>query len=200
MNKSNIFIISGPSGAGEDSIIEGLGKLFEIERIITTTTRPMRTRESEGNPYYFISPEKFQQKIAASGFAEYAQEYNNNFYGITKTELGRVEKINKISILKIEYKGVMAIKKIYPEITSIFINAPSLEILASRIRRRDHASEEFIKERLAYTQEWLEHTDIYDYKVINHEGKLQEAIQEVAQIIKKHFDDSTNQNNSKLCL
>ena len=92
----NVFIISGPSGAGEDSIIEGLRERFPIERIITTTTREMRSGESQGNPYYFISKEEFERKIQEKGFVEYALQYNGNLYGVTKEEIERVGKSGKL--------------------------------------------------------------------------------------------------------
>lgn len=183
MPKSNIFIISGPSGAGEDSIINGLEKKFPIERTVTTTTRAMRPGESQGRPYYFIPQDEFEKKLAERNFAEHAQQYNGNLYGVTKEELERVQNSGKIGIWKIEYKGVMTVKQAYPEIIAIFVNAPTLEILESRIRRRDKVSDEYIQERMAYTKQWLKHTDIYDYTVINEEGQLEKAIGEVSAII-----------------
>lgn len=187
MHKSNIFIISGPSGAGEDSIINGLKELFSIEKIITTTTRAMRPGEVNGEAYYFTSKEDFEKKLSEGAFAEYAQQYNGNLYGVTKDELERVQISGKIGIWKIEYKGVMTIKKLYPEIKAIFVNAPSLEILENRIRRRDNVTEEYIKERMEYTKEWLNHINIYDYTVINEEGQLTKAIKDVEEIIKSNL-------------
>lgn len=185
MKKSNIFIISGPSGAGEDSIIEGLKNFFKIERIITTTTRAMRPGESQGKPYYFISREEFVTRRDNNEFVEWAEQYNGNLYGVTKEEIERVKNSSHIGTWKIEWKGVMTAKKIFPEIPSIFINAP-LDVLENRIRRRDTVSEEYIKERTEYTKDWLKHKNIYDYEVVNEEGKLENAIKEVAEIIKKH--------------
>lgn len=185
MPKSNIFIISGPSGAGEDSIIDGLKKKFEVEKIVTTTTRQMRPGESHGNQYYFISADEFKEKIKNDEFAEYAQEYNDNFYGVTKEELKRVNNCGKIGLWKIEYKGVMTAKKKFPEIKSIYIAPPSLEILKKRIMKRDNVSEEYVNERMEYTKEWMKYEHIYDYKVVNEENKLDDAILEVANIIKK---------------
>jgi len=182
--KSKIFIISGPSGAGEDSIIKGLEKYFSIERVITTTTRRKRPGESDGNPYYFVNRSEFEEKIKNDELAEYAQEYNDNFYGVTKKELERVSACGKIGIWKIEYKGVITAKKLFPGIKSIYIAPPSLEILKQRIMRRDNVSEEYVNERMAYTKEWMKHEHIYDFKVINEEGRLGEAIEKVANIIK----------------
>jgi guanylate kinase len=186
MQKSNIFIISGPSGAGEDSIIEGLAKHIDFERIKTTTTRDMRNGESQGNPYYFVSKGEFDEILKRGDFVEHAQQYNNNFYGVTKAELERIEKLKKVGIWKIEYKGVMTVKKMFPEIIAILINTVSLEVLENRIRTRDNAPEEYIQERMKYTKQWLKHKDLYDYEVINEDGQLEKAIMEVKGIIESN--------------
>lgn len=185
---SNLFIISGPSGVGEDSVIKGLKKYLKIERIITTTTRPMRPGESQSKPYYFIGQKEFENKIENDEMAEYAQEYNNNFYGVTKNELKRVANSGKIGIWKIEYKGVITAKKKFPEIKSIYIAAPSLETLKKRIlHRTPNATSEYLEERMSYTKEWMKHENIYDYKVINEEGKLNKTILSVVEIIQRNL-------------
>ena len=185
---SNIFIISGPSGSGQDSVADGLKKYLNIERVVTSTTRSMRSGESQGNPYYFISQEEFEQKIKNDELAEYAQEYNDKFYGVTKDELERVANSGKIGIWRIEYKGVLTAKKKFPEIKSIYIAPPSLEILKQRILKRDPGtSEEYLEERMKYTKEIMAHAHIYDYQVVNEEGKLDETIEKVAEIIKENL-------------
>lgn len=187
MNLSNIFIISGPSGAGEDSIISALAKEFSLEKIVTTTTRAMREGEVEGKDYFFISFQKFQQRLIEGDFVEYAQQYNGNFYGVTKQELERVANSGKVGIWKIEYKGVITVKEKFPQIKAILINTPDLETLERRIKSRDAVSEAYLKERLAYTEEWLRHTDIYDFTVINADGKLAEAVAQIKEIIEKNL-------------
>lgn len=187
MQKSKIFIISGPSGAGEDSIIEGLCKHFPIERIITSTTREMRSRESQGNPYWFISREEFIARRDKNEFVEWAEQYNGNLYGVTKDEIERVKNSGKIGAWKIEWKGVLTAKKSFPEVPAIFITVPDLKILEDRIRRRGDVSEKYIQERMEYTKEWMEHADIYDHTVINEDGKLDQAIAQTAEIIQKYL-------------
>lgn len=186
MPKSNIFIISGPSGAGEDSVIKGLRKYFPVEQAITTSTRAMRPGESQGNPYYFISREEFIKRRDNGEFVEWAEQYNGNLYGVTKEEIERVKNSGKIGVWKIEWKGVVTARKLFPEILAILITVSNLKILEDRIRRRDNVSEEYVKERMEYTKEWMKHKDIYDYEVYNEEGKLGEAIQKTAEIIKKY--------------
>ena len=189
MALNNIVIISGPSGAGEDSVIDGLTRYTTVNRIITTTTRDKRPSESDGNPYYFISKEAFEEKIRNGEMIEWAKQYNGNLYGVTKSELERVNALPGIGTWKIEYQGVMSAKKLFPEIKSIFIMAESLDVLAQRIRMRSHVTDEYIQERMEYTKEWLKHEDIYDHKVINYQGKLDETIKQVADILKKNGYD-----------
>lgn len=186
MNTKNIFIISGPSGAGEDSIISGLKEKVALEAIVTTVTRTMREGESNGRPYYFISEEEFKDKIQSDEMAEWAQHYNGNYYGVTKRELDRVSNSGKIGIWKIDYKGVSTAKSLFPDIIAIFIMADSLEILEQRIRSRNDVTEEYVTERMDYTREWLKHTDLYDYSVINKQGALDKAIEEIVTIIERH--------------
>ena len=191
---NNIFIISGPSGAGEDSVIAGLKKILPIEQIITTTTRPMRPRESQKNPYYFISKNEFNKLIKNNNLFEYAKEYNDCYYGVTNTEIKRVQNSKKIGIWKIEYKGVIFAKKNLPYIIAILINAP-LNILEKRIKNRTNIPKQYLKERMLYTKKWLQHKNIYDYEIINQEGKLNQTIKKIAKIIRTHLK---NENIDKI--
>lgn len=182
---NNIFIISGPSGSGQDSVIEGLRKILPIERVITATTRPMRPGESRKNPYYFIGKTEFKRALKENKFFEHAKEYNGHYYGVTRREINRVKRSKKIGIWKMEYKGVVTAKKLMPAITAILIYAP-LKILKKRISQREkNITDAFIKERMDYTKQFLKHKNIYDYKVENKEGELNKAIKDVAKIIKR---------------
>ncbi|PIP27873.1 MAG: guanylate kinase [Candidatus Moranbacteria bacterium CG23_combo_of_CG06-09_8_20_14_all_35_22] len=182
---SNIFIISGPSGAGQDSVIRGLKKEFDLDKIITTTTREMRPEDAEGISYYFISKEEFEKKIKEDKFFEYALEDNGNYYGGTYAELERVKKNQKPVIWKIDYKGVLNAKKILPEAKSIFIHIP-FELIRNRLEKRGE-SEEIIQARLDYSHGWYENENIFDYKITNEEGKLEKTVQKVAEIIKENL-------------
>jgi guanylate kinase len=181
----NIFIISGPAGSGKDAVIEALEKLLPITRVITTTTRAPRPGETDGHPYYFISRALFEQGIARNAFIEYSTN-ENAWYGVTHEELDRVAHAEGIGIWKVDWKGVVTAKKLFPHIIALFISAP-LDILESRLRKRDlsEKNESYFRERMAYTREWLNHTDIYDYIIENEEGKLDETVRKVSALIKE---------------
>lgn len=182
----NVFIISGAAGSGKDSVIDGLQSIFPIERIITSTTRAMRPSESQGSPYYFVSPEEFQRNIAADNFVEYSTNENGGMYGVTRMELERIAEKNCIAIWRVDWKGVIAIKKLCPEIPALYISAP-LDVLEARLRARDKGKDEsYFQERMDYTREWLKHLDIYDYVIENEDGQLNQTIERVATIIKEH--------------
>lgn len=189
--KSNIFIISGPSAAGEDSIIKRLEKLFPIEKVITTTTREIRPGETRGKSYYFVPKEEFLSGIIDGKFFEYAEEDRGNFYGVTQEEVARVMASNKVVIWKMDYKGVLTIKKLIPDAKAILLDVP-LEVIEKRIRRRDIATEEYVKTRLDYAEGWYKNRDKFDYAVKNDEGRLDEAVAAVAKIIEENYNEKLN--------
>ena len=184
-HSTNLVIISGPSGGGEDSVIQGLiGRGFPIERIITTVDRPMRPGESHGHPYYFKSREEIDRMIANDEFAEWAEVYGSK-RGATRQELGRVMALKgKIGIWKMDWKGSQTAKKKYPDALSIFITAENIDKLIERLKKRGDAPE-FIQSRIEYTKQYYENKGIYDYEVINEEGKLEQTIDKVIVVLKK---------------
>jgi len=182
---SNIFIISGPSGSGQDSVINGLKKKIDLDKIVTTTTRAMRPEDKEGVTYYFVSKEEFKKGIEENAFFEYALEDNGNYYGGTYREIERARK-NKLPVIwKIDYKGVLIAKEILPEAKSILIHIP-IELIRSRLEKRGE-SEETIQSRLEYAKGWYENEKAFDYIVENKEGKLDETVEKVAKIIKDNL-------------
>ena len=178
----NVFIISGPSGSGQDTIIEALRKEFLLERVVTTTTRPMRPGESDGHPYHFISKETFLSLRENGSFVECAETYNGEWYGVQREDLETALASKNIVIWKIDYKGVATIKKQFPHIISFLIEAPA-EILRKRLIKRDNPSEEYLQARMDYTNEWLTSKQLYDYCIKNEEGRLEEAVATIKTII-----------------
>ncbi|MBP7060748.1 MAG: hypothetical protein KBA91_02105 [Candidatus Moranbacteria bacterium] len=189
----NVFIISGAAGSGKDAVIDGLQAILPIERVITTTTRAPRPTESEGHPYCFLSPEAFQSGIAAGDFVEYSINENGEWYGVTQAELDRIAKKKCLAIWRVDWKGVVAIKKLYPDIPALYISAP-LSVLEARLRARDLDKDKtYFSERMAYTREWLKHLDIYDYSIENEQGHLEKTIARVVALIQEHQQKHTGQ-------
>ena len=184
---AKIFIISGLSGAGKDSVIDGLKEAgMDYTRVITTTTRPMRSNEKQGNPYYFVSKDEFKKMISKDEFFEWAPVYSD-YYGNTKKAIEQALLTNKPVILRIDVQGAAKIKKKRPKTKVIFLIADSIKIIKQRLEKRGEDSDEEIKVRLADLEKEMKTLDQWDYVITNKQGQLKETINQVKQIIKKEF-------------
>ena len=181
--KTKIFIISGPSGAGEDSVITALEKKIKFNRVVTTVTRKKRPGEKQGKPYYFITVKKFKEMVKNKEFIEWAIVYGD-YRGCTKKEIERLKKDPKPILWKVDWQGVKTIKKILPETIAIFVAPPSIQTLRKRLIKRGQDSLQTIKKRTEFTKNWLKHKNVYNYVVTNKEGKLTETTKKIEGLIK----------------
>ena len=178
-----LFIITGPSGAGKDSVIfRAKEQGLDFAQVITTSTREIRAGESEGHPYHFVSEEDFKKLIDTDGMIEWAKVYGN-YYGSSKKEVEDKLSENDIVVVKVDPQGARTYKKMMPEAISLFIMPPSYEYLEKRLVNRETDSKEVIKQRLETARKELENLLDWDYLVVNEEGKLDEAASEVKEIV-----------------
>lgn len=168
MNKErNLLVVSGPSGAGKDTVVRRMMEKYpQIEISVSATTRAPRTGEQEGVDYYFLTNEAFEQKIARGEMLEYVH-YCDRYYGTPKSEVDRRLDADTPVVLVIEVIGAANIKRMYPNSTLVFIMPPSLEELSRRLRGRGTESEEVIQKRLSRAKEEIERRGQYDFSVIN---------------------------------
>ncbi len=183
--KGKLVIISSPSGGGKDAVIRQLLKIVpNSARLTTTTTRLPRPKEKKGVDYYFTTRKKFEKKIQDGEILEYA-EYAGNYYG---SEKKRVEKLlNNFAVVftNIDVRGKKNMTKLNIPHISLFLMPDNLDTLKKRIERRGGVTPESLKKRLEIAKNEIEEADTYDYKVINHEGKMAETVAEVAKILRR---------------
>ena len=134
---SGLLVLSGPSGAGNSSLInkvaDAIGPYYFS---ISTTTRPMREGEVDGVHYYFVSPEAFKEDIEAENFLEYALVHGN-YYGTSIKPVKKALKKGKLVIFDIDVQGHDEVKNRMGDLTtSVFITTPSLKELKSRLINR----------------------------------------------------------------
>lgn len=180
--QGQLIVVSGPSGAGKDTIISSVVKNNKKTWIsVSATSRSPREGEKEGVNYFFLDREDFLNKIDKGYFLEFA-EYAGNYYGTPKSKI--IEKLNDgiDVILVIEIQGARKIKELVPEALFIFIMPPSEKILLKRLAGRKTENKDKIIERFNIAYKEINEVTKYNYVVVNDD--LDEAISKVEAIIK----------------
>ena len=168
--QGKVLIFSAPSGAGKSTVVNHLLGLHpEFEFSVSATSREPRGTEKDGVEYYFISPERFRELIAADAFVEHEEVYHDRFYGTLKSEVERIWAKNHVILFDVDVKGGVNLKKYFGESAlSILIVPPSQEVLEQRLRGRGTDSEEAILERLGKAREELDFASgKFDVEIVN---------------------------------
>jgi guanylate kinase len=162
-----LYTIVAPSGAGKSSMVAALlAQDPSIRLSISYTTRPPRPGEVSGREYHFVSRERFEALIAEGEFLEHAEVYGN-LYGTSKRWIETTRAAGEDVLLEIDWQGARQVKKIFPDMTFIYILPPSIEVLRERLVKRGKDSAEVIERRLAAATEDLRHAHNADYVIIN---------------------------------
>ena len=180
--QGQLIVISGPSGAGKDTIVENvINNNSNIWLSVSATSRSIRKGEKEGVNYFYLTKEEFEEKIENNYFLEYAK-YADNYYGTPKEEI--IKKLDKgiDVILVIEIEGAKKIKELVPEALFIFIMPPSEKELLKRLSGRKTEDKEKIIKRFNIAYQEMNEVTKYNYVVVN--DNLTEAISKVEAIIK----------------
>jgi guanylate kinase len=183
MKKGLLFVLSGPSGVGKNTVLEELVKNFDgVSYSISATTRERREGEVEAEDYFFISEEKFKEIKASDGFIESALVHGH-YYGTPKRFVDKKLEAGKDIILEIDTQGAKQVRDKYPEAVYIFLLPPSLEELENRLVKRGSESDKSKNVRLKNARQELKEVHNYDYEVIN--DSLADAVREIKKIIIK---------------
>lgn len=179
----NLFVISGPSGAGKGTLVKAL-----IEQVpdawlsVSATTRKPREGEVDGKHYHFLSSDQFDDLVRQDGFLEWAQVHSNK-YGTPRAQVEQAIAEGKQAILEIDVQGAFQIKEKIPQSILVFIEPPSLEILEERLRGRGTETEDVIAARMSVaTMELLEKIK-YDIAIVNDD--LDVAAKELVDFVEK---------------
>ena len=163
-----LFVYSGPSGVGKGTLKERLFAEFGDRLVfsVSATTRKARPGEKDGEDYFFISRQDFENRIANNDFLECA-EYAGNLYGTPRSAVEKQLSRGVNVLLEIEVQGAMQVKRRMPESVSVFVLPPSFEELERRLRGRATETEEKIRERLETARGELALAEKYDFRVVN---------------------------------
>ena len=169
MKQQKVIIFSAPSGSGKSTIVNHLLPLHpELEFSISATSRAPRGDEKDGVEYYFLDNEAFRELIAQDAFVEWEQVYHGHYYGTLKKEVQRIWDRGHVIVFDVDVKGGVNLKKYFGDkALSIFIKAPSVEVLRQRLAGRGTDSPEAIAERVAKAEEELLYENRFDKVLVN---------------------------------
>jgi guanylate kinase len=178
---TTVFIVSAPSGSGKSTLVNRV--LEQDKRLlfsISYTTRAPRGEEKQGESYHFITKPEFEKRLGEDEFLEWAPVFEN-YYGTSRLYLDRARAEARDLVLDIDVQGARQLKTRIPDAVSIFILAPSREVLEQRLRARSEDSEAVIARRLQGAAEEIRNYDQYDYVLVNKD--LDESVMRFRSII-----------------
>ena len=164
---TTVFIISAPSGSGKSTLV---GRLFkEVPKLkfsVSYTTRKPRGAEKNGEDYFFVTREEFENRLEHGEFLEHAEVFGN-YYGTHRGILEQAQSAGNDLVLDIDVQGAAQLRKGLPDAVTIFVLAPSRGILEQRLRARSEDPDSVIERRLHDAATEIRNYDCYDYVVIN---------------------------------
>jgi guanylate kinase len=192
-----LFVVSGPSGAGKDTLVEALiGSVPRLRYSISATTRAPRTGERDGEHYFFVTRAGFESQREAGAMLE-TREYNGNLYGTPRDYIERTIAGGDDVILKPEVNGALAVKAAYPDAVLIFIVPDRFSHLRERLLARRTETNDEIAGRLAIAHKEMESIRRFDYIVVNEQDRQADAVRDLESIlhaerfrIHRYSDDS----------
>lgn len=179
---SAVFIISAPSGSGKSTLVREILRLdAKLVFSISYTTRAPRGQEVAGQSYQYISRGEFERRMQAGEFLECADVFGN-YYGTHQSVWRQAQQQGKDLLLDIDVQGARQLKEKIPDAVTIFVLAPSRDILQHRLRARSEDAEEVIARRLAGAAREIRNYHNYDYVVVNDE--VDDAVETLLAILR----------------
>jgi guanylate kinase len=178
-----LVILSGPSGAGKDSVRELL-LTWEprMHRVVTATTRQPRAGEVEGRDYHYISEETFDEMLATGGFIEHAFVYDHR-NGVPRIEVEDPIAFGRDAVARVDVQGAATLKHLLPQALLIFISPGSVEETARRMEGRGLDTAEEQQRRLEVAKKEMTAAEQFDHVVVNAAGELEAAARRVHEIM-----------------
>jgi guanylate kinase len=178
-----LIVISGPSGAGKDTVMQRMKERgLPFHFVVTATTRPKRTNEMHGRDYWFVSTEEFARMINEDELIEHAIVYGD-YKGIPKQQVREALATGMDVIMRIDVQGAETVRRMAPEALMIFITTDNEEELVNRLKTRKTETVDSLAIRIATARKELKRVDAFDYVIVNHDFRLDETVDVIRAII-----------------
>lgn len=178
-----LIVISGPSGAGKDTVVQLMKERgLPFHFVVTATTRPRRANEIDGKDYFFVTKEEFARMIEQDELIEYAIVYGD-YKGIPKAQVREALASGKDVVMRVDVQGAETVRKLAPEALLIFITTENGQELERRLRERKTETAEELALRIATARQELKRVAAFDYVVLNCDDRQDETVDQVKAII-----------------
>ena len=178
-----LIVISGPSGIGKDTVVQGMKKRhLPFHFVITATTRPPRDYEIHGKHYFFYSKEKFEEMIEKEELLEHAWVYSC-YKGVPKSQVRKALQSGEDVVMRLDVQGAETVHNLCPDAVLIFLTAETKEEWLQRLRDRHSETDEELALRIQTAKEEYEKLDIFDYILVNEKDKLDQTLDLIEAII-----------------
>ena len=179
-----LIVVSGPSGAGKDTVVQRMQERgLPFHFVVTATTRPKRPGETHGKDYWFVSKEDFARMIEQNELIEYALVYGD-YKGIPRAQVREALASGKDVVMRLDVQGAETIRRLVPDALLIFITTDSEDELVKRLKTRDTETPDALAIRIATARRELKRVEAFDYVIVNHDFRLDDAVDTVQAIIK----------------
>jgi len=176
-----LFVVSSPSGGGKGTLIQRvLNKVPNLSYSVSFTTRAPRSGEVNGHEYFFVTPEQFEEMVAADEFLEWAHVHCK-LYGTARKQVAREVGEGRDIILEVDVQGAASVRQLMADSVSVFILPPSFEVLKTRLTARGTDSPEELDVRLRNAPVELKDYSAFQYVIINDDAEL--AANQLAAIV-----------------
>ncbi len=177
-----MLVLSSPSGAGKSTIARALLESDDkLTMSVSATTRAPRPGEVDGEHYYFVSREKFDDMVASNEFLEHATVFDNS-YGTPKAPVEAAMEEGRDVLFDVDWQGAQEIQQYaHDDLVSVFVLPPSVEELERRLFNRAQDSEEVVRGRMAKATSEMSHWDAYEYVIIN--ADIEQSVSNVRAIL-----------------
>ena len=178
-----LIVISGPSGAGKDTVMQRMKERgLPFHFVVTATTRPRRNNEVHGKDYFFVSKEEFARMIDEDELIEHAMVYGD-YKGIPKQQVREALATGKDVVMRIDVQGAETVRKLAPAALMIFIATENEQDLIRRLTTRKTETVDSLALRIATARKELNRVEAFDYVIVNREFHLDETVDTIRAII-----------------
>jgi len=178
-----LIVISGPSGAGKDTVMQRMKERgLPFHFVVTATTRPQRANEVHGRDYFFVSKDEFARLIDQDELIEHAIVYGD-YKGIPKQQVREALASGKDVVMRIDVQGAETVRKLAPEALMIFITTENEHDLVRRLETRKTETADSLALRIATARKELNRVEAFDYVIVNREFHLDETVDTIRAII-----------------